>query len=79
MHSMPWPSSFSRSPFSEKRATPITRRPGSARFAMRASVGPHLAADAEDEDVAGCAREVRGERRGRARHDLLQRLHVLEV
>src|SRR4029079_6105295 len=39
-HSMPQPSSFSRSPFSEKRATPMTRLP--ARRARRASVGPIL-------------------------------------
>jgi hypothetical protein len=42
MHSTPCDSSFSRRPFSEKRATPITRRSGSARLAMRASVGPIL-------------------------------------
>ena len=42
MHSMPCDCSRSRSPASEKRATPITRLPGAARLAIRASVGPIL-------------------------------------
>src|SRR5918992_6377675 len=41
-HSIPWLSSFCLRPFTEKRATPMTRLAGAARFAMRASVGPIL-------------------------------------
>ena len=40
MHSIPCCSSRSRRPGSEKRATPMTRRPESARLAIRAKVGP---------------------------------------
>src|SRR5262245_28593352 len=40
MHSTPHPASFSRVPFSLKRATPTTRLSGAARLARRASVGP---------------------------------------
>ncbi|MDT4809012.1 hypothetical protein FQZ97_418840 [compost metagenome] len=42
MVSMPCASSASRTPASLKRATAITRRPGMAFFARRASVGPIL-------------------------------------
>src|SRR5688500_15999433 len=42
MHSIPAPSRFSCTTFWVKRATPITRLAGAARFAIRASVGPIL-------------------------------------
>src|SRR5919108_2441357 len=41
-HSTPQESSFARRPGSLNLATPMTRLPGAARFAMRASVGPIL-------------------------------------
>ena len=40
---------------------------------------PHLAADTENQDVAGRARQVGGERGRRARHELFQRRHIFEV
>ena len=64
-------SSFSRRPFSEKRATPITRLPA-RRAGQARERRPHLAADAEHHDVVDAARDPLQARGDGARHELFE-------
>ncbi len=79
MHSTPLFSSLSCNPSSLKRATPMTRRRGTARFAMRARVGPILPPTPSTRMSPGRAREIGFELARRARHELLERCNVGEV
>ena len=79
MHSTPWLSSRADSVASLKRATPITRLPGAARLAIRASVGPILPPTPSTMRSPSIAGQVGHQRRRRRGHEVLQRLDVVEA
>ena len=57
----------------------MTRRCGAARLANARQRRPHLARDAEDENVAGRAVEIGDERRRRLGHEVFERCDALEA
>ena len=78
MRSTPWRQRSSRTPGSVNRATAIDAPARRGALRQPRERRPHLAADAEHDDVAGDAREIRDERRRGRRHHVLEVLDALE-